>query len=233
MARVNVEQQALVDGRMRYLGKLIGTDQFGALGRMVYVWNACQEQSTYTLSFEELEGITDVENFGQHLIAARLGRKQGKKVYICGSQGRIEWLEKKRRVGRENGKLGGRPRAKSETNDAKNETDEEPKENLHRFTVETPPAPALSLAPTETKREREISTNAREGSKGDRGERRGMTEGKFLYLAGEIRQWRDANPAIGPGEEEFDLRFEDRFGFGYDYWLEQQRRFNQLHREAL
>jgi hypothetical protein len=96
---------------------------------------------------------------------------------------------------------------------------------------------------------KEITTNARgarasgepeteetEGTTGaettDEGEtaaerrRKAMSEGQFLYLADQVRKFRDTHPNIGPGEEDFDLRFRDRFGFPWDFWTRQVEQFD-------
>ena len=130
MARVNVESLALAgDGRYGHLAELLGLDKFGTLGRMVYVWNACQERETYFLTPGELFGLTGIPDFGEKLIASGLGKRHGKyRIYISGSKTRVEWLGNAREKARENGKKGGRPRkAKTQKTEEIAETETKPR----------------------------------------------------------------------------------------------------------
>jgi hypothetical protein len=142
VARVNVEQAALTDPRYSHLGKLLGTSRHDALGRMVAVWNVCQERETYVLDIDTLNHMfDDVADFVSLLISAKLGREDNGGVYISGTRGRIEWLATKRDTGRQNGKKGGRPVGSGR----------KPMTNQHRLRTETPPAPAPALPPAPTK----------------------------------------------------------------------------------
>jgi hypothetical protein len=115
MARISVEQVALTDCRYQSLGRIYHKDRHWALGRMLCVWNTCQEHETYQLTRDELRDIhPDLKGFAEALVAASLGRAQEDgTVYICGTRGRIEWLSKSREHGKLGGKygaLGGRPK---------------------------------------------------------------------------------------------------------------------------
>lgn len=112
-ASVRIEGAALSDIRIKYLGQLLGTGEYDALGRMAHVWSACVEQGTYFLAKPPLSQIVDPDK----LVAAKLAHDFGDDVYICGSIGRVEWLSKARASGKANGqkggkygKLGGRPK---------------------------------------------------------------------------------------------------------------------------
>jgi hypothetical protein len=136
MARVNVEQIALTDPRMKHLGKLLGGDHRLAIGHMVYVWNYCQERDTYTLTPAELSHLTDVPDFPGFLLESRLGRKEGRAIYISGARGRVEWLGKARK----NGGKGGRPSGSGKKNHTVS------KEEPSGYEVNNPPAPAPAPA---------------------------------------------------------------------------------------
>lgn len=128
MARVNVEQKALTDSRFGSLGLMllqtelgeaandvsIETAQCVGVGRMVRVWNACQERNTYTLSEIDLLILLGHQESGQFLIDCGLGqRMKGGGIRVCGTKGRIEWLAKSREnggKGAEHGVKGGRPK---------------------------------------------------------------------------------------------------------------------------
>jgi hypothetical protein len=147
MARINVEQRALSDSRFRCLGTLLGASpelaQATGLGVMLGVWNEAQEREVFTFTALELDAITGCHLFGTHAVHAGLmERTRGRKFRVKGADGRLEWLGKKRRIGRLNGKLGGRPKRTNEG------TKQEPTENQHRFRELTPPAPALKAGET-------------------------------------------------------------------------------------
>jgi len=139
MARVGVEQTALSDARFSTLGRLLGTNRHEALGRMVLVWNECQERETYLLSGMILDGIFERDNAGELLAKAELVRPQGDSYYICGTKGRIEWLSERRKDGRK----GGRPKTIGLTTGIDGKL---PADNPPTLT----PAPTPALSPTQT-----------------------------------------------------------------------------------
>src|SRR5262245_23572478 len=149
MARVNVDQKALSDPRFEVLARLMGySDPDIALGRMVRVWNACQEMETHFLSFTVLEAIFGHPDAHIWLVDADLASRQNDTgdmrktdvncrvkrgfVRIKGTAGRIEWLANRRRDGR----LGGRP--------PRNPRDLPP-DNPRGRPSDNPPAPAPAL----------------------------------------------------------------------------------------
>lgn len=135
MARIAVEQSALTDPRYARLGKLLGISRWDALGRMTYVWNHCQESFSYVLDAETVNHLfDDISGLSEALLKSGLAQKHRHGLYISGTKGRIEWLENKRRAGRENGKLGGRPK----------KTEAKGNDNQDRLRTETPPAPAVT-----------------------------------------------------------------------------------------
>ena len=132
MARISVEQQALTDSRFTQLGLLIyGLHKPGApeenlcptalgIGVAAHVWNECQEQGRHVLDSIAVNsigfhlGIRNGESLSTILVecdlAERVGRKQ---LRIKGTEGRTEWLQKRRedgKLGAEYGVTGGRPR---------------------------------------------------------------------------------------------------------------------------
>lgn len=72
-----------------------------------------------------------------------------------------------------------------------------------------------------TNLKKETPTNARE----EGSSKAPMTEAQFLYHCDRIAKWRVANPDIGPGEEDFDAKFEDKFGFTWEHWHSIKERF--------
>ena len=51
MARISVEQAALTDARFAVMAGILGVSRHDALGRMVIVWNQCQESGSHVLGF--------------------------------------------------------------------------------------------------------------------------------------------------------------------------------------
>ena len=118
MARVNVEQKALTDARYAVLGNLIGTDRHGALGRMILVWNECQERETHILSEAIVNAIFERDDAAELIIRSELASLnysscskpvQPGKIRIRGCAGRTDWLKKRRK----DGQKGGRPPSKT------------------------------------------------------------------------------------------------------------------------
>jgi len=159
MARVNVEQTALADARYEVLARLAGlADSDHARGRMLHVWNACQERGSYTLPDSVVAAIFGNDAAPEWLVLAELSSRNhsGNRKRlpdgisrIRGTKGRIEWLGKARKnghLGAEHGKKGGRPKKPHLI----------PRVGLGE---KPPPAPALpekkeeSLTPEETRYE--------------------------------------------------------------------------------
>jgi hypothetical protein len=143
VARVNVDQKALTDSRFAILARLMGTgDRDTALGRMIRVWNECIERETYELPTLVIETIFDQSDAPDWLIESGLAERSNERsLRIKGTEGRIEYLAKKRANAKRNGKLGGRP---PKTNIGS-------EQNQRRLQTETPPAPAPAPAPAQRK----------------------------------------------------------------------------------
>jgi uncharacterized phage protein (TIGR02220 family) len=106
MASVRIENKAFTDVRIDVLAQLAGyANRHEAIGRLAYLWSVCTEQNSYVVN--EAVVIATLGARGvEALVKSGLGRRTKKGVYVCGTRGRIEWLEEKRKCGR----LGGRPK---------------------------------------------------------------------------------------------------------------------------
>ena len=145
MARINVEQKALTDPRFAVLSRLAGmADSDHALGRMIRVWNECQERESFTLSDRLVSAIFGSDEAPNWLVLCELGSRnypQGGKhvgeglIRICGTAGRTDWLKRRRNDGRKGGVKGGRPK--------------KPLGVIKNARQETPPAPAPAPALTQ------------------------------------------------------------------------------------
>lgn len=110
MARISVEQKALTDPRFDLLGRFLQATRHDALGRMILVWNECQERNTYTLPERLVGAIMGDRDGARWVCESDLAVWVNKnEIRIRGTQGRIEWLEVKRTAARSNGRKGGRP----------------------------------------------------------------------------------------------------------------------------
>lgn len=147
-ASVRIEDEAFNDGRIEVLGALIGADKFSALGRLAHVWRQCTAMGNDVLPRVLVAVYIDPDA----LVGAGLAEKRGSDLLrIKGARGRIEWLEDKRRAGRENGKkgahfgkLGGRPRGVT------CETPRKPGEGV----MENPPTATATATEKNPERER-------------------------------------------------------------------------------
>ena len=109
MARINVEQKALTDPRFELLGQFLKSNRYEALGRMLLVWNECQERCTYSLPERLVGALMGTPTGAEWLIESDLtewdrkpkNRTEGV-VRIKGTEGRIEWLAAKRERAKQN-----------------------------------------------------------------------------------------------------------------------------------
>ena len=153
-ASVRIEDEAFSDRRYARLAKEAGlADADHARGKMAVLWRQCTIEQRHHLPVADVLDVLG-ERGVDALVASRLGELEGDLVRICGTSGRIEWLDKLRNNGRY-GKLGGRPKKPtrvSEDEATRVEENAKPK---------TPPAPAPAQ---EEKRERVAPVGARAAS---------------------------------------------------------------------
>lgn len=157
-----MEQKALTDSRFGRLGLMLVNEAYSeitmdtaqclGIGRMVKLWNECQERHSYTLSDDDLVVLLGHRNAAQILIDSGLGEREKRGIVrIKGTTGRIEWLANARNngpKGGEHGSKGGRPRKTPQG------VSEEPQGGLGEEGITKPPpapAPALPPAPAPTK----------------------------------------------------------------------------------
>lgn len=97
MARVNIEEKAFNDIRIRRFARKLGVDHFSGLGRMAHLWRACTELGVYELSKEDIDEICEFDGAAEHLVASGLGSEgENCSIRIHGTEGRVEWLQNKR-----------------------------------------------------------------------------------------------------------------------------------------
>lgn len=105
MSSVRIESAAFGDDRFEMLARRAGlADADHARGKMARLWRTCTIEQRHILTVEEIALVLG-DRGAEALIAARLGEETSGGIRICGTKGRIEWLEKLRK----NGKKGGRP----------------------------------------------------------------------------------------------------------------------------
>jgi hypothetical protein len=141
VARINVEQKALTDPRFHRLGHDLGAEsqhaQAVGLYVMVRVWNECIEKGAHVLDGWLLQAITGRIDGADLIASSELAVPlKGNRYRIKGAKGRVEYLEEKRRLARENGLKGGRPRKPTSVS----------KTTGVGVPAETPPAPAPAPA---------------------------------------------------------------------------------------
>jgi hypothetical protein len=111
MASVWVRAKALTDTRYETLGRRLGINRYEAMGRMLYVWSQCTEESSEVLDAAALDGILGADNAGEALVAARLATKEDNERYRVKGTGPdedghkgVHWLEAKRTAGSKGGR---------------------------------------------------------------------------------------------------------------------------------
>jgi hypothetical protein len=142
MSRINVEFKALHDIRFVKLAKKLGLKKPEyAIGAMIPIWFHCVEFGVYEINKEDLELLSGRKDFDQILISCGLAELQEcGKIYISGTNGRIEWLANLRENGKY-GALGGRPKKKIVNNNEDIKTHMGFKNNPMGFEKITPPVP--------------------------------------------------------------------------------------------
>ena len=70
MASVRIEQSVWTDPRFVILGRAIGVDAFGAIGRMAKIWAYCTERQTHHLTPDELDVLAAHEGYADAMCAA-------------------------------------------------------------------------------------------------------------------------------------------------------------------
>jgi hypothetical protein len=126
MAAVNIVSGAFADVRFTVLAAQCGlADHAHALGKMSFIWKECTDRYTYVLPEMVINAILG-PNGANAVVISGLGQVAEGGIRICGTQGRIEWLNNCRT----NGKKGGRGKKASNGNDLfePNEEPEAPKE---------------------------------------------------------------------------------------------------------
>ena len=140
MARVSVEQKSLTDPRFELLGRLLRSNRHDALGRMILVWNECQERSSYTLPAQLVGAIMGNRKGPSWVVEADLAEwSDDQNLRIKGTEGRVEWLAAKRERARANGQKGGRPKNQPGTNTGSSSV-------ASGLQPETPPTPTPTPA---------------------------------------------------------------------------------------
>lgn len=102
MPGVTIQERAFTDPRFKHLGRLIGIDADGALGKMARVWHYCLEHQCYIVPLPLIDELIG-EGGADKVIEAGLGERKKTGIRIKGTKGRIEWLGKLREGARRGG----------------------------------------------------------------------------------------------------------------------------------
>lgn len=111
MPAVRIEEEAFGDPRIEYLGKLLGTDKYGALGRLACIWRYCTKEGTAVVDAKKLGIFIQTPEIAKALIESDLAEDLGPEgLRIKGCGGRIEWYQEFIERQRERGKKGAETR---------------------------------------------------------------------------------------------------------------------------
>ena len=93
MAAVTIWKEAFTDIRFKVLAAQCNlSDSAHALGKMAELWQHCTEQYVYVLPESIVTAILGPNGING-IIEAGLGERAEDGIRICGTQGRIEWLQ--------------------------------------------------------------------------------------------------------------------------------------------
>lgn len=126
---------------------------------MIRVWNECIERGKYTLDGWLIQAIVGRVDAAEHLVNSDLVTAAGENRFrVRGTKGRVEYLERKRRIGKatghlgaEHGKKGGRP-PKTRSTGLGNP--------VNGLSGNPPPTPAPAPAPAQKTKEKESASQS-------------------------------------------------------------------------
>lgn len=105
MARMSIDDKVCRDPRITVLAEALGWTRRETLGCLIAdVWAICYDQETHLVSERIIDAAAGLEGFAKTMIECELAtRDRSGKVLIKGAKERIEYLDHKRRAGREGG----------------------------------------------------------------------------------------------------------------------------------
>lgn len=102
--RVNVDEQALNEPRVKRMAKRLGRTHYEVLGRLVHVWMLCYSRRSAVLSEVDLDIAADLDGFAAALVAEEMGEHdESGGIYVRGVTTRIEFLEAQSEKGKRSG----------------------------------------------------------------------------------------------------------------------------------
>jgi hypothetical protein len=111
VAAIRVEEKAFSDLRYQRLAHEAGlADADHARGKMLLLWRQCTIENTYCLQEDDIRDVLG-ERGVEAIVLARLGEPTQYGIRICGTDGRVEWLEEAEESDRRS--AGGKARART------------------------------------------------------------------------------------------------------------------------
>lgn len=116
--RVNVDEAALSEPRIRRMAKRLGLKHYEVLGRILHVWMLCYQRRSAIVDGIDIDiAAGDLDGFADAMLAENLADRCENGVYVRGVTQRIEFLEKQAEKGRKSGES---RRKHTETNHSSN-----------------------------------------------------------------------------------------------------------------
>ena len=115
VARMSVDDKVSRDPRITMLSKALGWSRRETVGCLIVeVWPICYDQETSVVAEKVIDTATDCVGFAQAMIDAGLAtRDRSGKVRVSGAEERIEYLNHKKKSGRQGGLKSGESRLKT------------------------------------------------------------------------------------------------------------------------
>lgn len=106
--RVNVDDQALDEPRIKRMAKRLGCTRYEVLGRILHVWMLCYQRRSAVVDAVDIDITADLDGFAEAMVAEAMADRDDDAgaIYVRGVSERIGFLERQR----ERAKLGGRPK---------------------------------------------------------------------------------------------------------------------------
>lgn len=153
--RVTIDAEVWTDPRFDVLAHRLGIDKPAVVGRMAALWGACTLKCAYSLPVPVVATVLacPYDEVVEILVASGLGEDLGDGlVRLCGTEGRIEWLQRKRNAGK---KGGSRSKPKAQPKQIESTPASKPKAQPKQ--TRSKPKPSDSDSDSDEVREREES----------------------------------------------------------------------------
>lgn len=103
--RVNVDEQAISEPRIKRMAKRLARSHYEVLGRLMPVWMLCYQRRSAVVQPIDIDIAADLDGFAEAMVSEEMADIDEAGVYVRGVLNRIEFLEKQSQKGRKSGEV--------------------------------------------------------------------------------------------------------------------------------